>query len=75
MTSRRSPEPFDLERDVPTTPEDLRVLREHRPVPGADWLAQLEALAAVADLFPEARRRPRPTFAGLPPFELDEPPR
>ena len=58
----------DLGRDLPTTPEDVRVLRERRARPDANWMEELQALH---DQFvgPEARRRRR-TFEGFEPFEL-----
>ena len=72
MSSPKTPDGFDLERDVPTTPEDIRVLRELRSrKPEADWLTQLQAAADAADLFPDAPRPPRRTFEGVEPFELD----
>jgi hypothetical protein len=58
----------DLERDLPTTPDDVRLLRERRPRPSANWLEELQALHdQFAD--PTARRRRR-TFEGFEPFEL-----
>ena len=68
----RSNEPADLlflERDLPTTAEDVRALREHRPRAAADWWDQLTALAEQAGSSTEALRL-RPTFAGCEPFEL-----
>ncbi len=69
MNSKRPFEQLDLERDLPTTPEDVRALRENRPKGGADWLGQLQSLADQFPLSEEARRRKR-TFAGCEPFEL-----
>jgi hypothetical protein len=69
MSSKKLSELLDFERDLPTTSEDVRALRENRPKAGDDWLEQLQSLA---DQFPpseEARRRRR-TFAGCEPFEL-----
>lgn len=58
----------DLERDLPTTPEDVRALRERRRRPSSDWLEELQALHdQFAD--PVARHRRR-TFEGYEPFEL-----
>lgn len=57
----------DLERDLPTTEEDLRALRENRPRPGEDWLEELRVLSELVG--PEVLRR-RPTSEGVPPFEL-----
>ena len=60
---------LDLEQDIPTTPEDIRALRENRPRPGPDWLEQLQKLV---DQVPDAHeiRRRRKTFEGCQPFEL-----
>lgn len=71
MTSKNSSNLPDLERDIPTTPEDVRALRENRPVGGADWLEQLQIL--VDQIPPEVIQenlRRRKTFEGCEPFEL-----
>lgn len=65
-SNRPSAELLDLERDLPTTPEDVRALRQSRADVGADWLEQLQALA---DLHSGSAPRRR-TFAGCEPFEL-----
>ena len=68
----RSKEPSDLldfERDIPTSPEDVRALEEHRPHAGEDWLHQLEELSKQFPVSPEDLAR-RPTFKGCEPFEL-----
>ena len=64
-----SKELSDLDRDIPTTPEDVRALRENRPRFGSDWLEQLQKLV---DQVPDAHeiRRRRKTFEGYEPFEL-----
>lgn len=67
--SSNSPDFLDLERDIPTTPEDIRALREHRPQAGADWLEQLTEMSEQFPNADEIRLR-RPTFAGYEPFEL-----
>lgn len=69
MSSKKPSEMLDLENDLPTTPEDVRALRENRPKAGANWLEQLQALA---DQFPptEEELRNRRTFEGCEPFEL-----
>lgn len=69
MSSQNPSDLLDLERDVPTTAEDVRALRENRPRSGEDWLARLQSLA---DQFPstEDSRRRRKTFEGCEPFEL-----
>lgn len=69
MTSKRNPDLLDLERDIPTTPEDIRALRENRPRASADWLGQLELLVVQVPNLDEIRRR-RPTSEGYEPFEL-----
>ena len=62
-------EGFDLERDLPTTFEDVRALRRAGPAqPGIDFVSQVELLS---DALPERARRPRSrTFAGYAKFEL-----
>ena len=69
MSSKNVPDFLDLERDIPTTPEDIRALRENRPKTGADWLQQLTEMSEQFPNAEEARLR-RPTFAGCEPFEL-----
>lgn len=66
--SSKKPEPLDLEKDLPTTPEDiaaLRHLRWSRRLGFADYLrflSQLERPAAGAEC--------RKTHEGYEPFEL-----
>jgi hypothetical protein len=62
-------EGFDLERDLPTTFEDVRVLRRvEQARPGIDFVSQVEFLS---DALPERAKRPRSkTFAGCAKFEL-----
>jgi len=69
MSSDKLPDLLDLERDIPTTPEDVRALRENRPKPDLHWLDQLQILV---DQVPNAHelRWKRRTFAGREPFEL-----
>lgn len=58
-------EPLDLERDVPTTPEDveaLRRIRESRRLSFAEYLLYLSSL-------PHAPAREK-THEGFEPFEL-----
>jgi hypothetical protein len=58
--------------DLPTTAQDVRALREHRPrqpQPGSDWLEELTVLASQVPPA-AASLRQRRTFASLPPFEL-----
>jgi len=68
MSSKRS-ELLNLERDLPTTPEDIRALRENRPRPAADWLDELTRLSRQIPNVEEVRLR-RKTFEGCEPFEL-----
>jgi hypothetical protein len=68
MTSRK-PDLLHLERDIPTTPEDIRALRENRPKRGEDWLNQLTRLSQQIPDLEEIIRR-RGTFEGCEPFEL-----
>jgi hypothetical protein len=69
MSSKRPSDLLNLERDLPTTPEDIRALRENRPKPAADWLEQLTKLSRQIPNVEEVRRW-RKTFAGCEPFEL-----
>ncbi|PYQ55682.1 MAG: hypothetical protein DMF53_27575 [Acidobacteria bacterium] len=68
MTSRKS-ELLDLEKDIPTTPEDIRALRENRPKVGEDWLNQLTRVSQQIPNLEEIIRKRR-TFEGCEPFEL-----
>jgi len=68
MSSKKS-DLLNLERDIPTTPEDIRALRENRPKRAADWLDELTRLSEQIPNVEEVRRR-RKTFAGCEPFEL-----
>ena len=70
MTSRRVSDLFG-DADLPTTADDVRALREHRPrqLSRIDWLDELTLLASQAPPA-AAGLRQRRTFAGLPPFEL-----
>jgi len=68
MTSR-NPDLLNLERDIPTTPEDIRALRENRPKRGEDWLNQLTLVSQQIPNLAEIIRRRR-TFKGFEPFEL-----
>lgn len=69
MSSKESSDLLDLERDIPTTPEDIRALEENRPRGSTDWLQQLEELSKQFPVSPEELAR-RPTFEGCEPFEL-----
>ncbi len=65
----KGPNQLDLEKDLPTTPEDIQALRENRPKSAKPWWVEIQELA---DQFPsdwEVRRR-RPTAEGWEPFEL-----
>ena len=69
MPSTPVPDLLFLERDLPTTAEDIRALRENRPRGEGDWWSQLTRLS---EQFPDVtqalcRRR---TFEGYEPFEL-----
>jgi hypothetical protein len=68
MTSRK-PDLLNFERDIPTTPEDIRALRKNRPKVGEDWLNQLTEMYDQIPNADELRRRRR-TFEGFEPFEL-----
>ena len=69
MSSKNPPDLLNLERDIPTTPEDVLALRANRPKPAADWLEQLTQLTRQFPVIEEIRRH-RKTFAGCEPFEL-----
>lgn len=60
---------FDIERDIPTTPEDVIALRKNRPARGENWLEDLHRLTQQLPGVEEALRR-RKTFEGCEPFEL-----
>jgi len=69
MSSKEPSDLLDLEKGIPTTPEDVRALRENRPRAGEDWLEQVQKLA---DQFPASYEdlKKRPIFEGYEPFEL-----
>jgi hypothetical protein len=67
MVSRK-PDLLNFERDIPTTPEDVRALRENRPKVGEDFLNQLTKMYEQVPNADELRRRR--TFEGFEPFEL-----
>lgn len=66
-TSTDSPT-LDLERDVPTTPEDIRVLRELRESLDKDALVHVRRLLAPG--WTLAAAAARPSFQDCQPFEL-----
>jgi hypothetical protein len=59
---------LDLERDLPTTPEDARVLRELRAARLEDALVHARRLLAPGWSLEAAAARS--SFAGFQPFEL-----
>jgi hypothetical protein len=69
MTSKKYLDIGNLAKDLATTPEDIRALRESRPQVGPDWLDQLTKLSEQIPNAEEIRRR-RKTFADCEPFEL-----
>ncbi len=69
MSSSASPEPLDLERDLPTTAEDVAALRA-LPAPRLSFEAYLRFLAWLGPAAPATLRK-RPVPAGAPPFTLD----
>jgi hypothetical protein len=69
MSSKEPPKLLDFERDIPTTPEDIRALRENRPKLDPTWIDRLTEVVAQLPNVDEARRRRR-TFEGFEPFEL-----
>ena len=60
---------LDLERDIPTTPEDIQALRENRPRMPENWWDVLTEASEQLPGVQEARKR-RKTFEGWEPFEL-----
>ena len=61
---------LDLERDLPTTAEDIRVLRELRAAPLDDALVHASRLLTPGWSLEAAAARP--SFAGFHPFELPQ---
>ena len=68
MSSSDSAELLDLDRDLPTTAEDIAVLDRLRYGRRLTFDQYLECLAAL-DVPPPARQRSRPAIGGEP-FEL-----
>ena len=71
MSSIKTFDLVNLEQDLPTTPEDIRALRELRAVAPPGWPDQLQEL--IDQIPPEVVRealRRRKTFEGCEPFEL-----
>ena len=72
MSSKKDFDLLPLERDIVTTPEDIRALRENRSSTGHNWLEVLQLL--VDQMPPDVVRAEldrRRTFEGAIPFELD----
>jgi hypothetical protein len=67
-STKTEPRILDLERDVPTTAEDVRVLQGLRKSPDKDALVHVRRLLAPGWTFASAAARP--TFGDWPPFEL-----
>jgi hypothetical protein len=68
MSSRTPDDSFDLERDLPTTSEDILALSSNRNLPPMDFAAYLQFLQSFPAASPEALR-----FKKCPkgvPFEL-----
>ena len=59
MSSSGRSEPLDLERDLPTTEEDVEALRRARKRPPADTAAYLRFLASLPAPAAEALRSRR----------------
>lgn len=66
--SNASSESFDLERDIPTSEEDLRALKDLYRQPGENLLPRVDELPS-ADAFENIAPR-RTTSEGWEPFEL-----
>jgi hypothetical protein len=65
---KTEPRMLDLERDIPTTAEDVRVLRELRAAKLEDALVHVNRLLAPG--WTLAAAAARPVFKDDPPFEL-----
>ena len=65
---KTEPRMLDLERDVPTTAEDIRVLRELRGARDKDALVHVRRLLAPG--WTLAAAAARPSFKDCRPFEL-----
>jgi hypothetical protein len=68
MSSKKPSDLLDLARDIPTTPEDVRFLRENRPRSDSSTFEQIQALVDQIPNLQEILRR-RPVLQGEP-FEL-----
>lgn len=68
MSSKEAGIKLNLERDIPTTPEDVAAVRVPRAVPVARAFEEVQRL--VDALPPEARVQSRKTAEGRPDFEL-----
>ena len=68
MSSGKASDSFDLDRDLPTTPEDVEALRR-LAVRGGSTEDYLRFLRALGDASPETLRKRR-LPVGDPPFEL-----
>jgi hypothetical protein len=68
MSSKEPSDLFDLARDLPTTPEDVRFLRENRPRSDSSTFEQIQRLVDQIPNVQEILRR-RPPLKGEP-FEL-----
>jgi hypothetical protein len=69
VSSNASSELFDLERDIPTTKEDIRVQRKLHRQPGENLLPRIDELLNPQQLENIPPRRT--TSEGWEPFELD----
>jgi hypothetical protein len=70
MPSRDRSKDLDLERDLPTTPQDVAALRRAAALGCRDFDEYLLFLAQLPPLSPDDLRRRR-IPRGDPPFELD----
>ncbi len=69
MSSNQPPEPLDLERDLPTTKEDVAAQRRLRGGPGLSFDEYLQFLAGFEPpLYEELERKRGPR--GNSPFQL-----
>jgi hypothetical protein len=68
MISKKPSDLLDLAQDIPTTPEDVRFLRENRPRSDSYTFEQIQRLVDQIPNVQEILRR-RPVLRGEP-FEL-----
>lgn len=72
MSSTRELDPLDIERDIPTTPEDVDALRRSSREPGGQCADLVPLLHRLTEAARSLGVRPsRDTSEGWSPFELE----